>query len=233
VPYLIDSTCDSGDCSVDFVHADQEGVDRADFAFVCEVWWPERPGRFNSSTGAPLETFLQKTEIYWGEVESPTQGDVPVDYCRGITPIFSVDRAEEPNDMTECGTELEYLLSVPETSGSDPIDGGTVTSNVAPGDTTWPRCSLLEAYDDVLVPSGLADQCDEGSNTDCPDGRQLACLMDSRISQVEDEDAVCADSSGGSVPCPGAEPGEVNSADSLYRKYELIYIQGDLRMRSF
>jgi hypothetical protein len=222
VPYLIDSDCDGGECSVDFVHADQAGVDRADFAFVCEVWWPEKPGNFE---GGPL---LAKTEIFWGDAASPQKGDVPVDYCPGITPIFSAERVDEPNDATECGTALNYLLSVPETSGAEPVDGGTVTTNVAPGATMWPRCSLLEAYDDVLVPDGFGDQCTSGN---CPRGRQIACLIDSRVSQIEDPAAVCLDGSDQVVACDSGTAVKIDSATSLYRNYELIFIQGDLRMR--
>ncbi len=215
VPYIIETDClDGGTCSVDFIHGDQPGVAREDFAFLCEVWWPEEPGDFTA--GKPL---LQETEISWGGLTTPlTQGDVPVSYCAGITPIL--DALVEPNPSTDCGTGLLYQLSVP-TNGIDPIiDGGTVTTNVSPAE-----CSLLETYDDVLVPATFPDQC---TSADCPIGRQIACLIDSRTSQVQDPDAIC---DGG--PCPGLSPGDVDSATSLFRDYELIFIQGDLRMARF
>ena len=219
VPYLIDSECTGGDCTVDFLHGDQAGVAREDFAFVCEVWWPERPGNF--SAGQPL---LNRTEISWGGIDTPlTLGDGPVDYCPGITPVFSA--VPEPNPGTDCGSALSYLLSQPADTGlmTPPVDGGTVTSNVSPAE-----CSLLEAYDDVLVPASFPDQC---TSSGCPTGRQIACLVDSRTSQVEDTSAAC--DGGGAGSCPGVNPGDVDSATSLFRNYELIYIQGDLRMRRF
>ncbi len=221
VPYLLEAACDgSGECTMDFVHGDQQDtrpggnlsdpLPRTEYAFLCEVWWPERTGGTgetdkggDTSEGQFADGLLQKTEILWGGDGTPGSavlGDARIDYCAGVTPVF--DASPEPNTSTYCGDTLRHYLSE---LGNPGVNGGDVSAD----DTATPasvNCSLLEAYDDVLVPSTFPDQCDEDAA--CPPGRQVACLIDSRTSPVQ-----------GPVP--------------LFKKYELIYVEGDLRMRSF
>jgi hypothetical protein len=233
VPYLLEASCDaaSGECALDFIHGDQpdtsiggdptQPLPREDYAFLCEVWWPERPGGgVDPDTGLPAPTsagqfvnpVLPKTDIFWGGDGSPGSavlGDAPVDYCQGITPVFNADL--EPNASTICGDSLSYLLSEP---GNPDVSGGLVRPESS-------QCSLLEAYDDVLIRNGFPDQCTAAG---CPAGDQIACLIDSRTSQVQDKTA---------IPVPGDPGGTLSIPTSLFKSYELIYIQGDLRMRRF
>jgi hypothetical protein len=215
---LLAADCEGDECSVDFIHANQPGVLRENFAFLCEVWWPDRPGNFT-----PGEQLLSSTQVFWGGLTTPLEpGDVPVDYCEGITPIFSADPG--PNLDTFCGTELDYKLSAVASPPSLPVDGGTVSSPTG-------ECSLLEAYDDVLVPAGAdRDQCNSATCT-LP-GRQMTCALDVRISQVEDENANCGSVSN-PASCPGSSPGVVTTAESMYMLYQLMYVEGDLKFRTF
>jgi hypothetical protein len=239
VPYYLDASClesDPTDCSVTFVHGDQldgsgNPLPRDAYAFLCEVWWPPRDGNFTTNgAGVPVpdEPILNRTEVYWGGLTTPLErGDVDATYCGGATPIFSVT-GSEPNPLTTCGNDLDYDLSAQKTSPTGVQDGGDVSPNGVGLDDTQ-DCSLLEAYDDVLLPDLLPDQCN--SATCSQPGRQRICLIDERIFQVEDPDADCTGGTPGS--CPGTTPGEVDQATSKYGKFERHLIEGDIKLRAY
>jgi hypothetical protein len=230
VPYLLETSCDetTGGCELTFVHGDQPTIplERENYAFLCEVWWPPRPSQLTANDEGQLTggDVLPQTVIEWGGDGTPgttAPGDLggKVTYCDGITPLFS--QPYEPNSATSCGDSVSYLLSQPAVPG--PLQNG---GTVAPDST---ECSLLEAYDDVLLPSDFPDQCQD--DPACPDGRQVACLVDSRTSQIEDPDADCQGTAGDCSTSGPSNPGDVNSAETLLQNYELIYIGGDLLMR--
>lgn len=240
VPYYLEASCtdpNATDCSVTFIHGDQldsagNPLPRDAYAFLCEVWWPARDGNFTTnSSGVPVpdEPILNRTEVYWGGLTTPLQrGDVDANYCAGSTPIFSVTGTSEPNASTVCGDDVYYDLSVAKSLTTDVQDGGDVSPNGVDG-SGLQDCSLLEAYDDVLLPDLLPDQCD--SATCNQPGSQRICLIDERIFQVEDADADCTDGTPGS--CPGTTPGEVQQATSKYGKFERHLIEGDIKLRAY
>lgn len=207
VAYSLDASCDAenpSDCSVTFIHGDQEGVPRDAFAFLCEVWWPARPGNFTA--GEPI---LKPTEVYWGGLTTPLARGEDATFGEGITPVF----------QDSC-SPLEFQLS---------SEDASVTDGLAVSPSGCSR-SLLGAYEDVLLPEPdpiADDQCPDPVAEDdpqCPEGVQRIFVIDQRDFQVEDDDAVPH------LSDPGRLDGD---ATSKYRRGERYVIEGDIRLRSF
>jgi hypothetical protein len=134
-----------------------------------------------------------------------------------VTPLFTGSTFSGSG----CGTRLVYELS----DNVGPVDGGTVSDSGG-------SCSLLQAYDDVLllaagVEGAPPDQCTAST---CPGGndpgtRQLACLLQERI--VLEEDVAPYGTSGVQT---GA--GRISEAATpTARKHEVILIEGDIKFR--